>query len=1714
MEGIMGSVYMLLTGTALLPIQLNNNYILARNSAGGTLGIAQEACNYVKYNYNTVRLENVGASSIAFVDAGSNSNIHVRNCIFSNESGGKAISTSWAPPYSNNTLNHCNLYATGPVLAYYSIDYVDHTTFKAGSGQNLQGVSAESLFDGDGPDVLQAALDGEAIPISGVTTDIYGAARNGSTPDIGAREFTLLAHDVGAKLLIEPATYCGFGEMEPVSMRIQNFGSSPETGFNVAYSMNGAAWIVENVGGLTIAPGGTLDYTFGTQEDLSTPGQYTFALYTSLTIDLDTGNDTLWNIMVDHIPELVAPPTNLIPADETNNLNSTVSLSWSPAQHATLYDVYIWPTGNSEPLTPQIPNLVQINTNYQNLTFGVTYSWKVVAKNVCNQQVASSIQEFSIRYLPDLKGDTIIAPPIVFSGQNIELEWIISNQGPGGTQSTIWSDAVYLSADATLNISLDTYLGAIQNLTALDSGEVYLQTSVLPVPHGYAGYYYVFVTTDRYYTLLETNNNNNATRTVGQIEIQPSPLPDLKVEMIAAPISTFSGQTVTLQYEVKNIGLAPATQGSWHDRVIFNFDPENYAGGTVIGTFLHQGGLEQDSSYSRTVSVPIPPGTFGDRYIYVITDWFDVVFESAAELNNVGRSDTIEVILLPPPDLITTEINIADTLHNNQIVQMYYVLENQGGTTITTPSWQDRFYFSQSPIYNLNFLINAGPKYQYGPLLPYDPRVSLVSLVTPMSATGEHFLYIVSDHNNEVFEHVYESNNVKRTTNSFLIVNPDLAPANLLHADTAISGSFIPFSWNLLNQGPGHLINRNFYQKIYISTQPVFNEQTATLLANLYAQLPLLNAGDTVPYQTNITLPDGWIGNAYLYVVSNTTNIVFENENTANNVSDGSLIHIVSTPFPDLYARQIQVPDTATAGESFVITYEDYNGGTADMTVSSTDSIFMSFSPVWVSELSTPLGKITGVNPLTIQDSQALQFQILLPLNQTSNQYYLYIKSDATNAVYEGMGEENNVQRSDTFFVNPPRPLDLELSEVDFLADTMWSGSLANVYLTTENIGQRNVSSPSWKQATYLSVDSVLHANLDFRLGQKDMSLRFLASGSSRLDTVTGIIPKGYSGDYYIIGRTDDLMAMMDIDYTNNVEPLRNGSTARKVHIKLTPSPDLVIHNVTGPETVFSGQPFPLTMEIRNLGTGTSGGHQIRIYLSADQQIGYGDILLESRMIETVLDTGLSQFANFNLIPPATSFGNYYLVLQIDASNQQYEYLGENNNMQLRTITVILPPPSDLIVQAIALPDTAYAGDTATVTWQTLNIGTNPAVGVFREIVYFSEDTILDVTDRVFGILDNNQYINPGGSVFRSFNGPLNGLSNLDYYALVQTDARNNLPEVSDENNLEYSESEIHITIEPLLLDSLTPGILPNGREKYYKLEIPYGVEGENLQISLTGDSLSLYNEIYLKYGEVPTPADFDANHLFAFEPNQELVFEDIQGGTYYIMIRGYTPVDSQQQIQILARIIDFELLAVKPGKLKRGVQTTIELFGTQMDSLRNVYIVQDSTIRIHADSVYSINSRRAYATFTIDSLPFYNLDEIPIGMYDVQAERWDGKLAELVHCVEITDTGSEGDLQFVMEYPGEVSTWNRPMKITIYFQNSGDADLVGESFLFEAPWGNIVAGTYEELVSTAEETNLVIPVQGAFGPTGILPPKAINIVEVFAYTRPHPTFVITPINN
>ncbi len=109
-----------------------------------------------------------------------------------------------------------------------------------------------------------------------------------------------LNDDVGINALLSQTGGCGVSANEEITVQIKNFGGVAQTGFDVAYQVDGGTIIVENIGAVTINPGTIYDYTFTTLADLSTPGAHTIKTWTALTSDGDLANDTLIeNVVLD-----------------------------------------------------------------------------------------------------------------------------------------------------------------------------------------------------------------------------------------------------------------------------------------------------------------------------------------------------------------------------------------------------------------------------------------------------------------------------------------------------------------------------------------------------------------------------------------------------------------------------------------------------------------------------------------------------------------------------------------------------------------------------------------------------------------------------------------------------------------------------------------------------------------------------------------------------------------------------------------------------------------------------------------------------------------------------------------------------------------------------------------------------------------------------------------------------------------------------------------------------------------------------------------------------------------------------------------------------------------------------------------------------------------------------------------------------------------------
>ncbi|MBL0061558.1 MAG: hypothetical protein IPP40_08770 [bacterium] len=97
-----------------------------------------------------------------------------------------------------------------------------------------------------------------------------------------------------------------------------------------------------------------------------------------------------------------------------------------------------------------------------------------------------------------------------------------------------------------------------------------------------------------------------------------------------------------------------------------------------------------------------------------------------------------------------------------------------------------------------------------------------------------------------------------------------------------------------------------------------------------------------------------------------------------------------------------------------------------------------------------------------------------------------------------------------------------------------------------------------------------------------------------------------------------------------------------------------------------------------------------------------------------------------------------------------YEHTGESNNIATWPISIFLPPPSDLIVTNVSLPDSANAGDVVTITYTLENVSGNQAAGVMRDAIYFSADTIWTIDDPLLAAEDRFINIAANGALMIS----------------------------------------------------------------------------------------------------------------------------------------------------------------------------------------------------------------------------------------------------------------------------------------------------------------------------------------------------------------------------
>jgi subtilase family serine protease len=1332
------------------------------------------------------------------------------------------------------------------------------------------------------------------------------------------------------------------------------------------------------------------------------------------------------------------------------------------------------------PLAAGASYTVNQNVNLANTKIGDRFLLFVTdnANNQIETSETNNVQAVGITLnAPDLVVSKISAPVEALSGQQIEIAWTITNQGTADATGS-WTDNVYLSNDGT--IGSDRYITNFGFTGTIAAGESIERRQFITVPIELSGNYRVVISTDANNQVLEgtTNEANNTSIDDNSTQIRLSPFPNLQVSSVTTPPTAFSSQETVVQWTVTNNGTGATSAPFWYDNVWLSLDnslddTDIYLGQTTNVSYLNVG-----ESYTNGLTVKLPRGIDSNYYFLVKTDANDNVFEFQNEGDNFGVGGPTDVDLTPPPDFQVTAVNAPAQGFSGQPLTLTWTVTNEGTGRNLETSWYDEVFMSTDDVldgsdrslgrFNRSGTLNSGTGYNLSQ-----------SVTLPIGVSGDFFFFVRTDALNQVYENVFDSNNTGYDTTATkinLTPPPDLEVEFVDAPAIASASRPLTINYRVTNFGATATPNSSWTDAFYLSTDTQLDTNTDFKLGER-SRFGTLDIGVSYDNSATFTLPNGLSGTYYAFVVTDSGNNVFELDNDNNVVFDSTPINISSSP-ADLVVSAT-APTTAEAGKAIRVEWTVTNQGIGDTAVINwTDSIVASSDAVLGNGDDVLLANFERNGLLNPGASYSRQELVTIPFNLIGN-YNLFVATDANNRVYEATNEGNN-SAVQTLSITRQTP-DLQVTGVS-IPTTALSGQALTVDWTVKNSGTGKTNALFWYDDVYLSTDAVISNNDRFlgrvyRSGALEGSTEYSVSRSFNL-------PIDLQGEFYTIVRTDSSDRVLETPFENNNDLVSSGTT----NISLSPVADLVIASVDAASTGISSQLLNVTWTVSNDGAASTGSSSWydAFYLSRDQFFDRSsDTYIGYKVRTEDLAAGASYTDTTSFRIPQGLSGPFYVFAVSDSGNNINELSGELNNVgyDANSTEISLPQPSDLVIGTITIPANAVPGQNATISYTVINQGTNAALGSWFDTIYISADNQWDVGDALFGRVQHNGDVAIGGSYSETLTAALPGVLPGDYYAIVKSDIRNQIPESNENNNLKASLDQFNADAERLDLGTADTGSLAQGQAVYYKVDV---AAGETLRVKFDSASTTAANELYIRYGDMPSRSQFDVAFSDALSPDQEVVIPSTRGGTYYILAYGTDVGGGTANYSINADILPFGIESLFVNSIGNQGTATVGIKGAKLTPTTQFVLTDSSSTVIRvADKLTDktiLNPSSAYATFNTDGL-------VP-GNYFIQA------IAENLASepIPLKIINGSGELLLDVNTPANARP-NQSIEFVINYRNVGVSDLLPPLILVKSKSGNTltVAG------GTGEFSNSTLALLGVASdaPSGLLKPESYGQIRL-----------------
>ena len=688
-----------------------------------------------------------------------------------------------------------------------------------------------------------------------------------------------------------------------------------------------------------------------------------------------------------------------------------------------------------------------------------------------------------------------------------------------------------------------------------------------------------------------------------------------------------------------------------------------------------------------------------------------------------GNANYIANFTLGLPDLHVTGITHSDFMAGQQVTISWTVQNDSEGSTPIGGTWNDYVWIASTVdlrIGDPNDIHLA----TVDNLMALDPGESYTNSVTvtlPSDITGSQYIFVLTDMvdaydvsfpNNlppdpytpsitgdpyyyfTASTHGSNGGGVIRETNDYdnffyksvqviPAPAPDLVVTNITHPTDIISGTSMPLSFTVENQGVATAVG-SWYDAVYLSQSSTFNLASAYHLGS-YQHENGLPVGQSYTYSTNVDVPREFYDSQYVFVVTDVTNAIYESIFEDNNVGRSETpVNIIMSACPNLVVTSVTAPSVMSVNISYDISFTVQNIGAGVATESGwNDVVYLSRDEVWdYGDLAIKVIRHNNSNPLIQDATYTCTTNVSIPSN-VSGLWYVLVKTDKDNEVFEFLDEDDNVGHSE----NPSTILIPELSVTELWIDDVVN---PNVPTEVEWIVKNNGSGLALGVLTDLIA-------FDNQVVDTVTTYIHLESNDSVVISKMVTVPcvNSSSGTISVISNED--FNIIDADSTNNV-------IGNSVSVIV---PDLLVEATSISEEGWSGEPIEVKYAITNNGTASLNKITTdRIYISDNQNDFSDSILLYSYQRMLVLGTGETENVELSINLPDGISGTYYIGVFANDDGEICEGSNTNGNNIVSAIDVTLSPYPNLQIVSASIESTPInIGAYATISYSVQNVG-------------------------------------------------------------------------------------------------------------------------------------------------------------------------------------------------------------------------------------------------------------------------------------------------------------------------------------------------------------------------------------------------------------------------